>query len=98
MRCQFKGVHFTPLVPYKARKVLENAQSSAKVDLSGIEVSEKTDTTDGYTIQLNNVRLQGEKSVLPVFIFIHGGGWVLEDFRTRQRMVSDLVVLSGTAA
>ncbi|MEP7145769.1 MAG: alpha/beta hydrolase, partial [bacterium] len=35
---------------------------------------------------------------LPVFIFIHGGGWVLGDFPTHKRMVRDLVVLSGCAS
>jgi carboxylesterase type B len=59
--------------PYDAKKVLENAQASAMVDLSGIEESERTITTDGYTIKLNIVRPEGEKGILPVFIFIHGG-------------------------
>ena len=78
-----------------ARKVLENGQKAFKVDLSGIEVSEKTITNDGYTVKLNIVRPAGVKGTLPVFIFIHGGGWVLGDFPTHERMVRDLVVLSG---
>src|SRR4051794_36062591 len=81
-----------------ARQVLADAQASVKVDLSGVEVSEKTITSDGYTIKLNIVRPEGEKGILPVFIFIHGGGWVLGDFPTHERMVRDLVVLSGAAA
>ncbi len=79
----------------KARKVLVNAQASVNVDLSGIDVSEKTIKADGFTIKLNIVRPAAVKGVLPVFIFIHGGGWVLGDFPTHQRMVRDLVVLSG---
>ena len=35
---------------------------------------------------------------LPVFMFFHGGGWVLGDFPTHQRLVRDLVVESGAAA
>jgi acetyl esterase len=81
-----------------ARNVLVNAQVSVKVDLSGIDVSEKTITADGYTIKLNIVRPAGVKDKLPVFIFIHGGGWILGDFATHKRMVRDLVVLSGFAA
>jgi acetyl esterase len=82
-----------------ARKVLANAQASVKVDLSGIEVTQKTITADGYTIPLYIVRPEGKKNqVLPCFIFIHGGGWVLGDFPTHQRMVRDLVVLSGAVA
>jgi len=81
-----------------ARKVLADAQASVEVDLSGIEESEKTITADGYTIKLNLVRPEGERGILPVFIFIHGGGWVLGDYPTHKRMVRDLVVLSGAAA
>jgi acetyl esterase len=81
-----------------ARAVLANAQSSVKVDLSGIDVSEKTITNDGYTVKLNIVRPAGATGTLPVFIYIHGGGWVLGDFPTHERMVRDLVVLSGAAA
>jgi len=80
-----------------ARNVLISAQASVKVDLSGIDTSERTITRDGYTVRLNIVRPAGVKDKLPVFIFIHGGGWILGDFPTHQRMVRDLVVLSGFA-
>ncbi|SEW36760.1 Acetyl esterase/lipase [Chitinophaga sp. YR573] len=82
----------------QARKVLVDAQNAFKVDLSGIEESEKTITSDGYTVKLNIVRPEGAKGKLPVFIFIHGGGWILGDYPTHKRMVRDLVVLSGYAA
>ncbi len=85
------------LPPIEARQVLVDAQASVNVDLSGIEESEKTITADGYTITLNIVRPEGVKGTLPVFIFIHGGGWVLGDYPTHKRMVRDLVVLSGFA-
>jgi acetyl esterase len=81
-----------------ARNVLVDAQKSVDVDLSGIEVTEKTINADGYTIDLHIVRPEGVKEKLPVFIFIHGGGWVLGDFPTHQRLVRDLVVHSGFAA
>lgn len=86
------------LSPIQARKVLADAQASIRVDLTGIETSEKTITYDGHTIKLDIVRPEGEKGTLPVFMFIHGGGWVLGDFPTHKRMVRDLVVLSGAAA
>ena len=85
------------LPPLEARKVLEGAQSAFEVDLSGIEEFEKTITADGFTITLNVVRPHGSTGILPVFIFIHGGGWVLGDYPTHKRMVRDLVVLSGTS-
>lgn len=81
-----------------ARKVLVDVQAGVKVDVSGIDVSEKTITTDGFTIKLHIVRPEGASGKLPVFIFIHGGGWVLGDFPTHKRLVRDLVVASGYAA
>jgi len=92
------GAGLETLTPLEARQVLVDAQASVKVDLSGIEESEKTITADGYSIALNIVRPEGVKGTLPVFIFIHGGGWVLGDYPTHKRMVRDLVVLSGFAA
>ena len=92
------GPGLETLTPVQAQQVLVGAQKSVKVDLSGIEVSEKTITQDGFTVPLHIVRPAGATGTLPVFIFIHGGGWVLGDFPTHQRMVRDLVVASGCAA
>jgi acetyl esterase/lipase len=91
------GPPLETLPPLAAREVLVNAQASVPVDFSGIEESEKTITADGYTIKLNIARPAGIKGQLPVFIFIHGGGWVLGDYPTHKRMVRDLVVLTGFA-
>ncbi|MBD2100360.1 alpha/beta hydrolase [Leptolyngbya sp. FACHB-261] len=92
------GVPLETLPPVEARQALVDAQASVEVDLSGIDESEKTITADGYSIKLNIVRPEGVKGTLPVFMFIHGGGWVLGDYPTHKRMVRDLVVLSGFAA
>jgi len=81
-----------------ARNVLINAQASVKVDYSGIEESKETIMQDGLSVSLNIVRPQGAKGKLPVFIFVHGGGWILGDYQTHRRLVRDLVVLSGCAA
>ncbi|WP_413670973.1 alpha/beta hydrolase [Mucilaginibacter sp. Mucisp86] len=83
------------LKPAEAQKVLVDAQAGVKVNYSGITESEKTIKTDGFTIKLNIVRPSGAKGTLPGFIFIHGGGWVLGDYRTHKRMVRDLAVGSG---
>jgi acetyl esterase/lipase len=91
------GPPLESLPPLEAREALVKAQASVPVDLSGIEESEKTITADGYTIKLDIVRPEGVKGKLPVFIFIHGGGWVLGDYPTHKRMVRDLVVLTGFA-
>ena len=86
------------LTPIQARQVLADAQASVEVDYSGIEESEKTISAGGFEIKLNIVRPEGITEKLPVFLFIHGGGWVLGDYPTHRRMVRDLVVESGAAA
>jgi len=83
------------LSPVEARQGLAGAQASVAVDYSGIEESEKTIDADGHTIKLNIVRPEGATAKLPVFMFIHGGGWVLGDYPTHKRMVRDLVVETG---
>jgi len=79
-----------------ARQVLVGAQTGAK--LQPADVSEKTIAVDGKHIKLNIVRPVGAKGQLPVFMFIHGGGWILGDFPTHERFVRDLVVDTGFAA
>jgi acetyl esterase/lipase len=86
------------LAPVAARKVLETAQASVDVDGSGIDEREKTITVDGFQIVLNIVRPKDAAGRLPVFLFIHGGGWVLGDYPTHRRLVRDLVVESGCCA
>lgn len=86
------------LPPSEARKVLEGAQSSVKVDLSGIEETYKTIEYKGTSVEIVIIRPKGKKEKLPVFIFLHGGGWVLGDYPTHKRLVRDLVVESGYAS
>jgi len=80
-----------------ARQVLVGAQEAFPVDYSGITESEMTITHDGYTVTLNIVKPKGKDGILPVFMFTHGGGWILGDYPTHKRMVRDLVVLTGYA-
>jgi len=81
-----------------ARAVLAGAQNSVIVDLSGIEETERTITQDGQTVKIHIMKPLGVKPNAPVFIYIHGGGWVLGDYPTHRRLVRDLVVGSGVVA
>jgi len=92
------GKPLEQLSPKDARAVLTGAQASVKVDLSGIEVKERTLQANGESIKLQIVRPVNAKGELPVFMFFHGGGWVLGDFPTHQRLIRDLVVGSGAVA
>ncbi len=93
------GKPMEQLAPKDARQVLVGAQASVKTDLSGITVTEKSITQDGIKVSLTivrpDVRSEGANKILPAFMFFHGGGWVLGDFKTHERFVRDLVVESG---
>ncbi|MCE0460165.1 MULTISPECIES: alpha/beta hydrolase [Pseudomonas] len=92
------GKPLEQLSPKDARAVLSGAQAGVKLTLPKAEVSEKTIQVDGQAINLTIVRPAGVKGELPAFMFFHGGGWVLGDFPTHERLVRDLVAGSGAVA
>jgi acetyl esterase/lipase len=92
------GKPIEQLSPQEARALLTGAQNSVRVDLSGVDVSTRTVTQDGKKLDLTIVRPHGAKGDTPVFVFFHGGGWVLGDYPTHARLVRDLVHYSGATA
>lgn len=90
------GKPIEQLSPQDARQVLINAQKGAK--LPAADVSEKTISIDGKEIMLTIVKPHNTTGTLSVFMFFHGGGWILGDFTTHERLVRDLVNESGAAA
>lgn len=92
------GQPMEQLTPKDARAVLTGAQAGVKLTLPNADVSQKTIQVDGKPLDLTIVRPAGVKGTLPVFMFFHGGGWVLGDFPTHERLVRDLVVGSGAVA
>lgn len=92
------GKPIEQLTPKDARAVLAGAQAGVKLTLPQADVSHKTIQVDGQPLELTIVRPAGVKGTLPVFMFFHGGGWVLGDYPTHERLVQDLVAGSGAAA
>lgn len=93
------GKPLETLTPQEARQVLIDTQKSVAVDYSGISETEREITQDGITVNIHIVKPeQAKEEKLPVFIYIHGGGWILGDYPTHKRLVRDLVVNSGAAA
>lgn len=92
------GKPIEQLSPADARQVLIDAQNSVKVDYSGVEESERTIMQDGESIKIHIIKPAGAKPGAPVFIYTHGGGWVLGDYLTHRRIVRDLVVASDAVA
>jgi len=92
------GKPIEQLNPAEARKVLVDAQNSTAVDYSGIDESEMIINQDGEEVRIHITKPAGVAQNAPVFIYIHGGGWVLGDYPTHRRLVRDLVVESGAVA
>jgi acetyl esterase/lipase len=92
------GKPMETLSPVDARAILVGAQAGVKLTLPKADVSEKIITVDGKPLKLTIVRPAGVTKTLPAFMFFHGGGWVLGDFPTHERLVRDLVANSGAVA
>ncbi len=92
------GPPLESLPPDDARQVLADAQQSAQAALPEAEVDEHSITVDGQPLGLKIVKPKGAAGPLPAFLFFHGGGWVLGDFPTHERLIRDLVAASGAAA
>lgn len=85
------------LTPDVARKVLVSVQSSGPVSMPAAEVTHRTIAVgpNGRT-NIVVVRPPGAKGALPGVLYFHGGGWILGDFNTHERLVRELA--AGTHA
>lgn len=92
------GKPMEELSPKEARQVLVDLQASANVELPPARVKAVTIEHDGQSIELTVVHPAGAEKTAPAFMFFHGGGWVLGDYPTHERLVRDLVAYSGAAA
>jgi acetyl esterase len=80
------------LPPAEARKVLDGVQAGP-VDL--LPVDEKRVTVGDVPVRI--VKPQGSTGILPVVLYMHGGGWVLGNAGTHDRLVRELAAGIGAA-
>ncbi|MBA4017957.1 MAG: alpha/beta hydrolase [Pirellula sp.] len=92
------GKPLEEMSPTEARQVLIGLQASVTLDLPPAKVSTFPLSYEGQQVDLTVVRPAGVEKTVPAFMFFHGGGWVLGDFPTHERLVRDLVAYSGAAA
>jgi acetyl esterase/lipase len=74
-----------------ARKVLDDIQAAP---IRKLDVDEKwvTVPADVGDVKVRIVKPVGAKSPLPVILYMHGGGWVLGNAGTHDRLVRELAV------
>lgn len=85
------------LSPEDARAVLDRAQAG-DVALAPATIEERTiPVGPSGQVSITIVRPVGATAPLPVVIYIHGGGWILGNFGTHERLVRDLAARTGAA-
>lgn len=80
------------MTPDQARAVLDSLQSG-KESQPAVDIRSETISV-GPTGKTNIVvvRPKGAQQKLPVVMYYHGGGWILGNFKSHQRLVSELSV------
>jgi len=79
------------MTPVDARRVLEDAQSGP---VSKLPVEEEWITVPAQVgdARVRLIRPQGATGMLPVIVYMHGGGWILGNAATHDRLVRELAV------
>ncbi|MEU0886201.1 alpha/beta hydrolase [Lentzea sp. NPDC005914] len=84
------------LGPEGARKVLDDVQAApiAKLDVDETWVTVPAEVGD---VRVRIVKPLGTTEVLPAVLYVHGGGWVLGNAGTHDRLVRELAVGADAA-
>jgi acetyl esterase len=84
------------LTPDEARKVLDDVQA-APIDKLPVEDRWITVPAEAGDVRVRIVRPPDAEGTLPVILYVHGGGWVLGNADTHDRLVRELAVGTGAA-
>jgi acetyl esterase/lipase len=84
------------LGPEGARKVLDDIQAApiAKPDIDDVWITVPADVGD---VRVRIVKPVGATAPLPVVLYVHGGGWVLGNAGTHDRLVRELAIGTNAA-
>jgi acetyl esterase/lipase len=81
--------YFYEITPEQARKVLDDVQA-APIDLPDVDERWVTLPAEVGDVPVRIVRPAGSTGPLPTLLYLHGGGWVLGNAGTHDRLVRDL--------
>ena len=79
------------MTPADARKVLDDAQA-APIEKLPVDEEWITVPAPAGDVRVRIVKPQGATGMLPVVVYMHGGGWVLGNAGTHDRLVRELAV------
>jgi acetyl esterase len=84
------------LTPHSARGVLSGVQKSVPVHLPDVSIEDRyVDVGPTGQTDIRVVRPLDATGALPVVVYVHGGGWVLGDKETHDRLVRELAIGAG---
>lgn len=86
------GPQIYELSPQEARGVLTGAQSGP-VDKLPVDIEDRM----AGDVSIRIVKPEGTVGTLPGILYVHGGGWVLGDKDTHDRLIRELAVGVGAA-
>jgi len=75
----------------EARALFARGQAIVPVVKLAADIEARTISAPSGSLVIRIVRPANNKSLLPVVMYFHGGGWVLGDFETHERIVRDIV-------
>src|SRR5215475_274537 len=84
------------MTPADARKVLDDAQA-APVSKPSVDEEWITVPSPAGEVRVRIVKPQGATGTLPVIVYMHGGGWILGNAGTHDRLVRELAVGANAA-
>jgi acetyl esterase len=84
------------LGPEGARKVLDDIQA-APIDMPDVDDKWITVPAGVGDVRVRIVKPLGSTGTLPTILYIHGGGWILGNAGTHDRLVRELAVGVGAA-
>ncbi|WP_433172087.1 alpha/beta hydrolase [Actinoallomurus sp. CA-150999] len=79
-----------------ARKVLDDIQA-APIDKPGVDDKWITVPAEVGDVRVRIVKPPGAAAPLPAVLYVHGGGWILGNAGTHDRLVRELAVGAGAA-
>jgi acetyl esterase len=84
------------LSPQDARQVLRDVQASVPVDLMPADIEDRV-IEGGPTgeVRIRIVRPRNVDGELPIIVHTHGGGWILGDKGTHDRLTRELAAAAG---
>jgi acetyl esterase len=82
--------------PEAARQVLNDLQAGT-VDAPPVDEEWLTVPSDVGDARVRLIRPQGATGTLPVIVYMHGGGWILGNAATHDRLVRELAVGADAA-